>query len=76
MDKDDLKDAFKNKPEQLANILEHANTMYHPHRKVTLHQVMNVQSNEGQATSVEDKHVQQVQSHIPEKNTNAWAAKG
>ena len=77
LDKDDLEDLFKSKPEQLANILEHANTMYHPHRKVTPYQVMHVQSNGGQATSVEEKHVQQVQSQIPDKkNANAPTAKG
>ena len=37
VDEDDLKQRYKDKPEQLQNILANAETFYHPTRKVTLY---------------------------------------
>ena len=67
LDEEDLNDRFKHKPDQLASILQHAKTMFHPHRKVKLYQVLDVKSNEGQETAVEERHKQEVQSQVPEK---------
>ena len=47
MDEEDVRTAFKTKPEQAENILKTAKTMEHPQRKVTMYEVLEFKSQAG-----------------------------